>query len=127
MPALRPGSRVPVARRHLRIDLGVMRTVARLSGSGAFQSIIGMASWIGLVRIVATFGSEALAGYTIREAGSRTMMVVPSPGALFTSSLPPCSSISERDIGRPGARSKHRMHPNEGRYVQGSSAADTRR
>jgi len=62
---LRPGSRVPVARRHLRIDLGVMRTVARLSGSGAFQSIIGMASWIGLVRIVATFGSGALAGYTI--------------------------------------------------------------
>src|SRR5207248_1255109 len=43
----------------------VMRTVARLSGSGARQSIIGMASWIGLVRIVATFGSQALAGYTI--------------------------------------------------------------
>jgi len=62
---LGPGSRVPVCRRHLRIDLGVMRTVGRLSGSGAFQSIVGMASWIGLVRIVSTFGSEALAGYTI--------------------------------------------------------------
>jgi len=62
---LRAGSRVPVRRRHLRIDLGVMRTVARLSGSGAFQSIVGMASWIGLVRIVATFGSQALAGYTV--------------------------------------------------------------
>src|SRR5437016_2960219 len=62
---LRPGSRIAVQRRHLRLDMPVMRTVARLSGSGALQSIIGMASWIGLVRIVATFGSQALAGYTI--------------------------------------------------------------
>src|SRR6267378_2117752 len=52
----RAGSRIAVGRRHLRFDLGVMRTVARLSGSGALQSIVGMASWIGLVRIVATFG-----------------------------------------------------------------------
>jgi putative MATE family efflux protein len=62
---LRPGSRIAVSRRHLRLDVPVMRTVARLSGSGALQSIVGMASWIGLVRIVATFGSQALAGYTI--------------------------------------------------------------
>ena len=62
---LRPGSRVAVGRRHLRIDVPVMGKVARLSGSGAFQSIVGMASWIGLVRIVATFGSQAIAGYTI--------------------------------------------------------------
>jgi putative MATE family efflux protein len=62
---LRSGSRIAVSRRHLGLDLPVMRTVARLSGSGALQSIVGMASWIGLVRIVATFGSQALAGYTI--------------------------------------------------------------
>src|SRR3989441_2551812 len=62
---LRPGSRIAVQQRHLRLGMPVMRTVARLSGSGALQSIIGMASWIGLVRIVATFGSQALAGYTI--------------------------------------------------------------
>jgi Na+-driven multidrug efflux pump len=62
---LGPGSRVPVSRRHLGFDLGVMRTVGRLSGSAALQSIVGMASWIGLVRIVSTFGSQALAGYTI--------------------------------------------------------------
>src|SRR5437899_1831384 len=58
---LRPGSRIAVQRRHLRIDMPVMRTVARLSGSGALQSIIGMASWIGPVRILPPFGSPALA------------------------------------------------------------------
>src|SRR3954471_22783674 len=62
---LRPGSRVAARRNHLRLDLAIMRNVARLSGSGALQCIVGMASWIGLVRIVATFGSQALAGYTI--------------------------------------------------------------
>src|SRR5437868_14194203 len=59
---LRPGSRIAVQPRHLRVDMPVMRTVARLSGSGALQSIVGMTSWIGLGRIVAPFGSQALAG-----------------------------------------------------------------
>jgi Na+-driven multidrug efflux pump len=36
-----------------------------LSASGAFQVFIGMASWIGLIRVISTFGSDALAGYTI--------------------------------------------------------------
>jgi Na+-driven multidrug efflux pump len=39
--------------------------VVGLSGSATFQVFIGMASWIGLTRILATFGSDALAGYTI--------------------------------------------------------------
>ena len=37
----------------------------RLSATGMFQVFIGMASWIGLVRILAGFGAEVLAGYTI--------------------------------------------------------------
>jgi putative MATE family efflux protein len=61
----RHASRVPVARRHLRADLGVMRHIVQLSGSATLQSLIGMASWIGLVRILAGYGSDALAGYTI--------------------------------------------------------------
>ncbi len=61
----RHGSRVPVGRRHLRFDFGVMQQILSLSGSATVQNIIGMASWVGLVRILATFGSDALAGYTI--------------------------------------------------------------
>ncbi|HET7456440.1 MAG TPA: MATE family efflux transporter [Gemmatimonadaceae bacterium] len=62
---LRPGSRVAVARRHMRLDPRAMGQIVRLSASGALQAFVGMASWIGLVRIIATFGSNALAGYTI--------------------------------------------------------------
>ena len=57
--------RVRLAARHLALDVSMMRTVLRLSGSGTFQILIGTASYIGLVRILSTFGSTALAGYTI--------------------------------------------------------------
>jgi putative MATE family efflux protein len=76
---VRPGGRVHVRRRHLAPDPAVMGRIVRLSSSGAFQVFIGMASWIGLVRIVSDFGSAALAGYTI---GMRIVMfaLLPSWG-----------------------------------------------
>lgn len=61
----RPGGRIPVTRRHLRLEPRLMGQIARLSGSASLQALIGTASWIGLVRIISTFGSAALAGYTI--------------------------------------------------------------
>jgi putative MATE family efflux protein len=61
---LRPGSRVSFGWRDLRLDVSVMTRLVRLSGSAALQTLIGTASWIGLVRIVSTFGSQAIAGYT---------------------------------------------------------------
>jgi putative MATE family efflux protein len=61
----RRASRLPVGRRHLRFDLPVMRQILALSSSATLQNLIGMASWIGLVRILAEHGSTALAGYTI--------------------------------------------------------------
>src|SRR5256714_2697713 len=62
---IRPGARVRVTRRHFRLDPGLMWQMARLSGSGTFQILVGSASWIGLVRVISSFGSSALAGYTI--------------------------------------------------------------
>ncbi|MGQ0714278.1 MAG: MATE family efflux transporter [Gemmatimonadaceae bacterium] len=62
---VRPGSRVHVERRHFRFDPALMWQMVRLSSSGMFQILIGTASWIGLIRVISTFGSAALAGYTI--------------------------------------------------------------
>ena len=60
----REGGRFKVRREHLRIEPSVMARLIRLSATGTFQVFIGMASWIGLVRIISSFGSNAVAGYT---------------------------------------------------------------
>ncbi len=62
---LRPDGRITLARRHLRIEPGLMARLVKLSGTGTLQVFIGTASWIGLIRLISTFGSDALAGYTI--------------------------------------------------------------
>jgi putative MATE family efflux protein len=61
----RPGGRITILRRHLHIDWSTILQVVRLSGSATLQMLVGMASWVGMVRIISTFGSNALAGYTI--------------------------------------------------------------
>jgi putative MATE family efflux protein len=61
----RGDARVTIRRSHLALRPSVMANLVRLSGSGTFQVLVGTASYIGLVRIVSTFGSAALAGYTI--------------------------------------------------------------
>jgi putative MATE family efflux protein len=62
---LKTGGRIPLARRHFRPDFALMGRLIRLSGSATFQVFIGMASWIGLIRIMALFGTDAVAGNTI--------------------------------------------------------------
>jgi len=62
---IRGSGRVRLTARHLRLNVSVMRAVLKLSGSGTFQILVGTASYVGLVRILSTFGSSALAGYTI--------------------------------------------------------------
>jgi putative MATE family efflux protein len=57
--------RVVIRRRHLRLEPRVMLRLLRVSGNGILQVMIGTASWTGLVRILSSFGSAALAGYTI--------------------------------------------------------------
>ena len=62
---LRLGGHLQVRVRHLRVQFAVMARIIRLSATGTLQTFIGMASWIGLVRLMANFGPEALAGYAI--------------------------------------------------------------
>ncbi|HYM23826.1 MAG TPA: MATE family efflux transporter [Vicinamibacterales bacterium] len=58
-------SRIVIRRRHLRIDAHVMTGMVRLSAVAVFQSLVGTTSYIGLVRIIASFGAAAVAGCTI--------------------------------------------------------------
>lgn len=61
---IRSGGRFDIERRHLRIEPAIIGRLFRLSATATFQVFIGMASWIGLVRIISGFGSNAVAGYT---------------------------------------------------------------
>src|SRR3989454_4524188 len=61
----RRDGRVVIHRGEIKLEPAVMKTLLRLSGTGTFQVFVGMASWIGLTRINASFGAEGLAGDTI--------------------------------------------------------------
>jgi putative MATE family efflux protein len=61
---IRSGGRFEIRLRHLRLEPSIMARLVRLSATGTFQVFIGMASWIGLVRTISSFGSDAVAGYT---------------------------------------------------------------
>jgi len=61
---IRPGGRFEITRKYVKFEPAIMWRLIRLSSTGTFQVFIGMASWIGLVRIISSFGSNAVAGYT---------------------------------------------------------------
>ena len=61
----RRDGRIVIQRDQIRLQPEVMKALLRLSGSGTFQTFVGMASWIGLTLINASFGTDALAGFTI--------------------------------------------------------------
>jgi putative MATE family efflux protein len=62
---LKGTERIHILVRHLRLNLAVMWRLLRVSFTGILQFTIANASWIGLVRIIALFGSAAVAGYTV--------------------------------------------------------------
>jgi putative MATE family efflux protein len=62
---VRKGGRFEIKRRHFRLEPAIMGRLVRLSATGTFQVFIGMASWIGLVRTISSFGTDALAGYVV--------------------------------------------------------------
>jgi putative MATE family efflux protein len=57
--------RLAVHASQLRADFLVMWRLIRLSLNATFQYLVQMASWIGMVRIIASFGSDATAAYTV--------------------------------------------------------------
>jgi putative MATE family efflux protein len=62
---LKGTERIHILARHLRINVAVMWRLLRVSLTGILQFTIANASWIGMVRIIALFGSVAVAGYTV--------------------------------------------------------------
>jgi putative MATE family efflux protein len=61
----RRDARVVLRWAHMRLDTAVMKGILRISGTAMFQNFIGTASYMGQVRIIAGFGSAAVAGNTI--------------------------------------------------------------
>ena len=58
-------SRIVIKRAHLYLDFKIIKRLVRVSFGGVLQYLVATASWIGLVRIIALFGSSVIAGYTI--------------------------------------------------------------
>ena len=73
---LRKGGRVEVHARHWKFDPDLLLSLVRLSGTAVLQFLIATASWSGLVRVVAGFGSVAIAGY---QVGLRVIVFVILP------------------------------------------------
>lgn len=58
-------SRIRLYLHQLRINVAVLWKLLRVSFTGILQFVIATASWTGLVRICASFGSVPVAGYTV--------------------------------------------------------------
>jgi putative MATE family efflux protein len=71
-------SRVTLRPRHFALRPDLISRLLHISSTATFQVFVGMASWIGLVRLISTFGSEAVAGYTI---GIRIVLFALFPSA----------------------------------------------
>ena len=67
----RPSGRITIHKNHWTFDLKLLWKIIKLSATAVVQFTIATASWSVLVRVVAGFGSEAIAGYVI---GLRVIM-----------------------------------------------------
>jgi putative MATE family efflux protein len=54
-----------ILRRHIRIMLRVMWNIFEVAGIGVLQLLVATASWLVMVRMIQSFGSQATAGYTV--------------------------------------------------------------
>jgi putative MATE family efflux protein len=58
-------NRIVIRRQQMRLNLPVMWNLLRVASTGIVQFLVAMASWVALIRIVSSFGSAVVAGYTI--------------------------------------------------------------
>ena len=75
---LRGSGRITLKKPHWKFDREILSNLVRIAAPAILQFTIGTASWSVLVRVVAGFGSEAIAGYVI---GLRVIMFVILPAA----------------------------------------------
>ncbi len=62
---VRGSGRLRFSRGAIRLSPRLVERMLRISGPGVVQYLVGSASWIAIIRLVAEFGSAAVAGYTI--------------------------------------------------------------
>jgi len=91
--------RLRVRPRHIRLRGDVMRRMLRLSGTGAVQAFIGEASWIALLRLLAGFGSTAVAGFTI-AIRVVVFALLPAAGVGNAAATMVGQALGARDPGR---------------------------
>ena len=72
----RRNGRLEVRRDHWKLDPKLLWSLVTLSANAVLQFLIATASWSGLIRVVAGFGSVAIAGYQI---GLRVIIFVLLP------------------------------------------------
>ncbi len=68
---MRKSGRITIRREHWKFDSEIMSALVKITAPAVLQFTIATASWSALVRVVAGFGSEAIAGYVI---GLRVIM-----------------------------------------------------
>lgn len=67
----RPGGRITIHARHWQINTEIWWNLIKVAAPAVLQFTVATASWSALVRVIAGFGSEAIAGYVI---GLRVIM-----------------------------------------------------
>ena len=70
LAALAGAGHIGVHRRHLSLRFSAMTSLARLCAAGTFQNLLTTTAWIGLIRVLATFGSVVVAGIRDRDPQS---------------------------------------------------------
>lgn len=56
---------IKIQLRHFVPDMPILKSIFKIASTATLQFLIGSASWIAMARIIAGFGSDAMAGYTI--------------------------------------------------------------